>query len=267
MKKKKSVTKKSPVKAAFATSLLVSMAFFSLLTALNLDQISCYFGINPCVTGSPRNPAQRNWNNPGAVDNSAATQPFTDYIADTIFIGDSRTNGLKGYRYVKPENVYAVDGLNHQDARYDRFINLGTGRLLTITEAVAITQPARMIVSFGINGISFMGEQTFMNEYAAFIDELKAASPNSLIAIQSILPVSHNYELNRPQITNEKIDLYNSLLKELAQQKDCRFWDTSSLFKDGYNCLSYEYDCGDGLHFNTRAYEALLIYLDQHRIL
>ncbi len=263
---KKNNTKRSPIKTAFATSLIVSMAFFSLLTALNLDKISCYFGINPCVTGAPRNPAQRNWNNPGAVDNSAATQPFSDYIDNTVFIGDSRTNGLKGYRFVKPKNVYAVDGLNHQDARYDRFINLGTGNLLTITEAVAKTKPARMIVSFGINGIAFMGEQSFMDEYAALIDELKAASPNSLIAIQSILPVSHNYELNKPQITNEKIDLYNSLLKELAQQKGCRYWDTSSLFKDEYNCLKYKYDCGDGLHFTTRAYEELLIYLDQHRI-
>lgn len=259
-------SKKSPVKKAFATSFIVSLALFSALVALNLDVISCYFGINPCVTDSPfKNPAQGKWNNGGIADHPAKTQPFEQYINNTVFIGDSRTNGLKSFHLVSPRNVYAIDGASHQSARTERFINFGTGSSLTIAQAVSIVRPERMIVSFGINGVAFMGEQVFFEQYDAFIDELKAASPQSLIIIQSILPVSHSRQVQDPRMSNNIIDWYNSKLRELAGQKGCRFWDTSGLLKNPLNCLSSEYDSGDGLHFSARAYEVLLENLDQNR--
>lgn len=266
--KKKTKKKKNPVITAFATSLIVSMAFFSAVFALNIEIVSEYFGKNPCVTGVvSRNPAKGSWNNKGDIDNPASTGPFQDYIENTVFIGDSRTYGFITYRFIKQENVFAEIGQSHKGARFEHFIDLGTGSLLTVAQAVGIKKPERMIVSYGINGIAYTGPQTFMNEYEALIDDLRAASPDSLIIIQSILPVSSYYQTYiDSRLTNEKIDSYNALLKQLAEEKDCRYLDTSGVLKDGGNCLSSEYDSGDGLHFNSRVYEVLLQYLDQHRI-
>jgi lysophospholipase L1-like esterase len=261
--------KRRPVLTAFTTSLIVSLAFFTALFALNIDLISDYFGNNPCVTGTPQNPAHGSWNNHVGADNSPWNESFKDYIEDTIFIGDSRTVGLKTYSYVKAENVYALNGQNHQSARSEAFVNLGTGRLLTVAQAIAVTKPKRMVVSYGINGISstFMSHDTFFNQYSLLIDELKAASPNSIIIIQSILPVSNSYEYkSQYKITNDKIDSYNVTLKNLAKDKGCKYLDTSGVLKDGNNCLLSEYDSGDGLHFDSQTYAVLLQYLDQHRI-
>ncbi|MDD2418221.1 MAG: GDSL-type esterase/lipase family protein [Oscillospiraceae bacterium] len=261
--------RRSPIKTAFVTFLIVSLAFFCTLFALNLDVVSSYFGKNPCVSDtSMRNPYQGSWNNKVDANNPALSESFLDYVDDTIFIGDSRTCGLATYRFIKQKNVYAVVGQSHIGARSEHFVNLGTGYLLTVAQAVAIKKPERMIVSYGINGVSFMGEDSFMSEYSALIDELKSASPNSLLIIQSILPVSSYYEIcTDPRLTNHKIDNYNAKLKQLALEKDCRFLDISSLLKDNQNCLSSIYDSGDGLHFNIHAYEVILQYIDQNRII
>lgn len=47
-------------------------------------------------------------------------QTFEEYLADTVFIGDSRTNGLSGYGYVPKSSVFAIDGFNHASARTEK---------------------------------------------------------------------------------------------------------------------------------------------------
>lgn len=193
-------------------------------------------------------------------------QSFEEYIHDTVFIGDSRTNALKVYNLVPEQNVLAKDGENHRSARTEKMITTPSGKTLTIAEAVAEIKPVRMMVSFGINGVSYMNEDDFIEEYAALLDELHQASPNSIIIVQSILPVSKSYEAQKPTMSNQKIDRYNTLLKQLAEQKGFAFLDSSGVLKDKNNSLDAKYDRGDGLHYNKAAYEALLQFYNKNRI-
>jgi len=263
LKAKKQQKNKSTARAAFATAFIVSMAVLAAFFAFNIDLITNYFGSNP--TGISRNPFQWKWNNQN--NNNPSDEIFEEYIKDTVFIGDSRTVGLYQYRYINPENVYAKNGQNHQGARYEKIVDLGTGKLLTVAEAVGVRKPKRVIVSYGVNGVAFMSQNTFMEQYSYFIDDLRNASPASTIIIQSILPVSNYYQKYvDSRLNNDQIDLYNSLLKQLAKEKGCSFLDTAGLFKDSNNSLASEYDIGDGLHLSRAAYEVFLQYLDQHRI-
>ena len=193
-------------------------------------------------------------------------QSFEEYIKETVFIGDSRTNALAVYNLVPKKNVLAKDGENHRSARTEKIITTQSGKTVTIAQAVAELKPVRMMVCFGINGVSFMGEESFIAEYSAFLDELHQASPNSVIIVQSILPVSKSYEAQNPNLTNQKIDRYNLLLKQLSGQKGFAFLDSSEVLKDKNNALDEKYDRGDGLHYNKAAYEALLQFYNKNRI-
>lgn len=193
-------------------------------------------------------------------------QSFEEYIYDTVFIGDSRTNALAVYELVPVKNVLAKDGENHRSARTEKIIAAPSGKAVTIAQAVAEMKPVRMMVSFGINGVSFMDEESFIEEYALFLDELHQASPDSIIIVQSILPVSKSYETQKPTLSNQKIDRYNKLLKQLAEQKGFAFLDSSAVLKDKNNALDQKYDRGDGLHYNKAAYEALLQFYNKNRI-
>lgn len=208
---------------------------------------------------------------PEGPSTSSATRPqstgtLQDFIDETIFVGDSRTNGLAKYGFVDSDRVYAIDGANHSTARTERFIQLKKGgKLLTIADAVGTVKPKYLMVSFGINGVAFMEEDTFFSEYALFLDELKAKTPDSVLIVQSILPVSAAYQQREPRMTNDKIKRYNRKLAQLAEQKGGLYFDTFTLFKDGKGNLSSTYDSGDGLHFNSRAYQAWLDNLDTYR--
>lgn len=189
---------------------------------------------------------------------------FAEFLDQTIFVGDSRTNGMKNFGFLPEENVFAIDGASHQLARTERFIVLeGSSRKLTIAQAVAELKPVRLVVSFGINGVAYMGEETFLSEYSEFLDELKEASPNTSIVVQSILPVSSSYARSDRRMANDIIDGYNAELRLLSNQKGCYFLDTSHVLKNEDGALAAEYDSGDGLHFNKTAYTALFDYLDQ----
>lgn len=188
-----------------------------------------------------------------------------DYLRATVFIGDSRTEGLVRYGLLEQSQVFAEDGMNHKNARVKPVVQY-EGGLLTIAQAVERAQPERMIVDFGINGFSFMSEEEFMEEYEGLIDELHAASPDSAIIIQSIFPVSSLKEQLDPSFANKKLERLNSLLYQLAEEKGCYFLDTAEALTGSDGGLLDEYNAGDGIHLNADAYEVILDYTLTHAL-
>ena len=262
--------KKHPVRTAFFTTLIVCLAVFSTVFALNIHTLLS--GSNPCAPffGNFLNTnasGSGDSENSGGPNAPSSDQSFPEYLNDTIFIGDSRTNGMVNFSFIDRNIAYAIDGVNHQTMRTERFLTMSsTGRKLTAAEAIGVVKPVRIIVSLGINGVAFMGEEKFFSEYAALLDELKESSPDSILVVQSILPVSQALEAENPQLANTIIDAYNRRLKTLTLEKGGRWLDTANLLKNAQGSLNTIYDSGDGLHFNKRAYQALFDYYDQHRI-
>ena len=148
----------------------------------------------------------------------------------------------------------------------ERFLNPdGSGTKRTMVEAAGMLRPARIVVCFGINGIAFMGEENFMRDYAALLDALAAASPDSRLIVQSVLPVSSAFEAKEPRLDNGVIDRYNSRLKELIESRGGLFMDTAGVMKNSDGDLDVAYDSGDGLHYNKKAYEALFDFIEKNR--
>lgn len=188
------------------------------------------------------------------------------YLEDFLFIGDSRINGMRNRGQIADKNAFAVNGLSHSVALKQACISYG-GKKMTVAQAVAARKPAIMLVAFGINGAAYMNRSGFMEDYAELIDKLLAASPDSTLIIQSILPVSAAYVEKDPRLSNDNIDWYNEQLYALAEEKGVYYLNTAEALKDSHNNLDAAYDSGDGLHFNTRAGEAILEYILTHPII
>lgn len=177
------------------------------------------------------------------------------YLGETVFVGDSRTNGLLTYQLLPPEQIFAIDGSTQKSIRDQEFIQLKpNGEYLTVKEAVEERQPHRILIAFGVNAIPLMSEEEFMDEYDILVDELTEASPDSKIVIQCILPVAWWKHESMPYLTNENIDHFNGLLKDYAEENGYTFFDISDHFKGEDGSLSAEFDAGDGLHFNQSFY-------------
>lgn len=203
-----------------------------------------------------------------AQETLLAETPRADdsYLDDLLFLGDSRTVGMVEMGLIDESNAMAIIGLSHTQALTEEFYDEDDGCYYTIEEKVTYRRPDKIMVSFGVNGVAFMSEDEFMDDYEELIDLLRESSPNSAIIIQSILPVGSIQEENDPHLTNERINHYNILLYDLAKDKGVYFLDSSGCLMDENGYLSSEYDSGDGLHFNKEADEVLMDYILTHAV-
>lgn len=142
-------------------------------------------------------------------------------------------------------------------------INLpGTDRYVTIAEAAAELKPEILIITLGTDyGVSYLVETDFKAYYTKLVRAIQEASPNTVILLQSIFPVTAGCKV----LSNEKIDRANGWVKAVAAENNCRYLDTQSVLKDENNCLRDSLCISeDGIHLNTEAYRLILSYIRTH---
>lgn len=192
-----------------------------------------------------------------------------EYIDNIIFLGDSTTHGLKSYKMLKDERdtkqVWTpVNGtLTLSQASIVKILYPDTDEEILIIEAVKNKKPSIMIITLGVNGISFMKEDYFKNEYIKLINSIKDESPNTLIILQSIFPVARSYA-NQDSINNEKITAANQWIIDIAAETGVKYLNTNSVLTDEEGYLPEEYQNGDGIHFNETAFNIELDYIRTH---
>ncbi|MEG0895128.1 MAG: SGNH/GDSL hydrolase family protein [Oscillospiraceae bacterium] len=189
-----------------------------------------------------------------------------NYLDSLVFIGDSRTIGLKAFANLSDDNVFAEDGLNHEAALTKEIVPIQEFKNVTIVDAVKLRAPDIMVVSLGINGAVWLSVDNFMEGYSEFIKEMESASPSSVIVISAITPVAMFYENKEDGVSNEKIDEINLALYEYAKNNGYYYLALDENLKDENNDLPDEYHNGDGLHYNKKAYEVIVDYLNTHQI-
>lgn len=193
-----------------------------------------------------------------------------EYIDKIIFVGDSTTYGLKAYAMLNggksTKQVWTpasgTYSLNQMVTTY-KIVYPQTGEELTVADAAARAKPEYMVVTLGVNyGVPYCGETEFKKYYRMLLDAITAASPSTKLILQSIYPVATNNELK--DITNEKIDLANSWIADLALEYGLKYLHTNPTLKDTDGYLFYSYQNGDGLHLKENGFEAVLKFIRTH---
>jgi Lysophospholipase L1 and related esterases len=193
-----------------------------------------------------------------------------EYIDTIMFFGDSTTYGLKPYAMLAggrdTMQVWApISGtLSLDKASMAKIYYPETGEEITVKEAMQAKKPAILIITLGVNGISYMDEDTFKTYYKKLVEEMKAASPSTKIILQSIFPVSTLWE-QTDSINNDKIDAANVWVLQIAKDCGVKYLQTATALKDdtGFLPISYQ-NSGDGMHLNTAGFTALLQYIKTH---
>ena len=223
----------------------------------NLSAPPNYFINAPAPSGSVSWPAQ------GTV--LAQTDRASDsYLDETVWVGDSRIVGMALNNMIKESNAFAETGLSHDNINAVSCVEIN-GRNYTIPQAVGIRKPKRMVIAFGINGIAWMSIDDFMESYTQMVETLQRRSPDSVIILQAILPVSSTYERNEPRVTNRKIDQYNQRIKQLAEEMGLYYLEADTALKNTDGSLYSAYNNGDGLHYNKAGAQAIVDYFMTHQ--
>ena len=133
----------------------------------------------------------------------------------------------------------------------------------TIPEAVALHKPKMILITVGINGVALWDEAKFKGEYAHLIDEIREASPDTEILLQSILPIAPSYA-HWGMITNASITAANAWILEVAEECGLHYLDTFSVLVGDDGNIRPELVRNDGLHANDEGLRLALEYIRTH---
>lgn len=194
-----------------------------------------------------------------------------EYLDRIVFLGDSTTYGIGvyyGYGYTDlcpPDQVWtpASGTLTLSYYSIATIVYPETGEELTISDATERAKPDIMVITLGVNGISFMDEEWFIRDYTALVENIQAASPDTKIILNSIYPVAASYKYQK-DINNDKIRAANTWIEQIAENTGSRFLNSyeSLVGSDGY--LPESMQNGDGLHLTGEAFGIVMNYLRTH---
>lgn len=202
-----------------------------------------------------------------AVPQSAAVDD--SYFDDAIFVGDSRTDGLKMYSGLPVSRFWSEVGLTVTKCFQDRFVVLD-GQYLTVGEALERANYSKVYIMLGMNELGWVSEGTYADEYARIIDTIQSTHPDAEIYVQSIIPVSKwldgNPEANRGYNTMANvIRLQKALVNMVKGKTGVNYVNVAECMEDAEGYL-FSDSTEDGLHLNAEYCRTWMQYLRTHTV-
>lgn len=186
-------------------------------------------------------------NSVNAYNNSTWTTVDASYLQDAILVGNSRMKGFVLYSGIPNLQAVVTVGWRVADYATRKKISIN-GKKYTGPEAVRLFSFRKAYLNFGLNDLTDK-ESSFVANYKAIIEDLKAVNPNVIIYINSILPVNPSAKRKYPKVTQSRIDTYNADLRQLAVDEGCVYLDTASVFMDDSGHMA-DGLTSDGVHVN-----------------
>lgn len=189
----------------------------------------------------------------------------TDYLNDTLFLGDSNTVRLYNNGLISLQQFCAKEGIGTQVALSEGIVTFKKDpNHYTIPQAVAMMKPRRVVMTFGTNDTG-MEVPDFIAHYTALIQAIQQSYPYTDIIVNTVPPVPADHS-NYPHMDQARIDDFNMALLDLCEQLGVRFLNSAEALKgsDGYGIADY-YTSGD-IHLKSAGLKAVLNYLRTHAL-
>lgn len=189
----------------------------------------------------------------------------TDYLNDTLFLGDSNTVRLYNNGLISLQQFCAKEGIGTQVALSEGIVTFKKdSNHYTIPQAVAMMKPRRVVMTFGTNDTG-MEVSDFIAHYTALIQAIQQSYPYTDIIVNTVPPVPADHS-NYPHMDQAKIDDFNMALLDMCEQLGVRFLNSAEALKgsDGYGVADY-YTSGD-IHLKSAGLKAVLNYLRTHAL-
>ena len=205
------------------------------------------------------------------IDNTSAAlltetaDAGTDYLNDTLFLGDSNTVRLYNNGLISLQQFCAKEGIGTQVALSEGIVTFKKdSNHYTIPQAVAMMKPRRVVMTFGTNDTG-MEVPDFIAHYTALIQAIQQSYPYTDIIVNTVPPVPADHS-NYPHMDQARIDDFNMALLALCEQLGVRFLNSAEALKgsDGYGIADY-YTSGD-IHLKSAGLKAVLNYLRTHAL-
>lgn len=181
---------------------------------------------------------------PEGVPEETAEQPllFTadiTYFDDALFIGDSRTVGLKEYGGLGNAEVLADSGMSVYKV-FQKTFPLRSGEKMRLEELLESRQFGKIYIMLGINELGYDFEAT-VKRYGRMVERIQELQPDAVLFLEANLHISRKKSETSDIYNNQNIDRFNQAVEALADGEQRFYLDVNELFDDEGGNLADEY--------------------------
>lgn len=179
-------------------------------------------------------------------------QVDASYYENSLFIGDSRIDGLHQYSGWENTTFCYKVGLTVYDA-LTTTVKTGPGIKTTILEELEKRQYENVYVMLGINELGMGVTSTFVEQYQILLDAIREAQPDARIIIMGIMYETTEYSDAEPCYNNDNINAKNAAIARLANGIDTFYLDMNPAVVDETGGLAANLSF-DGVHLKAQSY-------------
>lgn len=184
------------------------------------------------------------------------------YFDDAVFVGDSRTEGLKMYSGLDSSQFFSSVGMDVDKVFTDQVVSLN-GQLLTVAQALEQASYSKVYIMLGMNELGWVYESVFADNYARIIDTIRESHPDATIYVQSILPVSQWKDGSNDIYTNANVVRLQKALVAMCEEKGVNYVNVAEGIQDEQGYLPSE-ATQDGVHLTPEYCQRWMDYLKTH---
>ena len=202
------------------------------------------------------------WGGPVAEREAVAD----DYFADAVFLGDSRTDGLRLYSGLTEGTFLCLTGATVESVFTKAAWKQPDGTQVPLLDALAAQENCgKIYLMLGINELGWAGTDIFRDQSIKLLERLREDHPEAEIYIQAILPVSAAQEAKKSYVNNDRIADYNEVWRELAHELDIPYLEVGEVLTGEDGCLPKNLTY-DGVHLTPKGCKIWLEYLRTHTL-
>lgn len=174
------------------------------------------------------------------------------FFNNSLFIGDSRVDGLKLYSPISEAHYFCSTGLTEFSLFKEPLVVNNVGNIY-LEYLIGSNKYDKIYFQMGINSLGTKFN-SHVREFSNAINKIHTLSPNSKIYIVSNMHVTNKRSKESEYINNTNIDLFNKAIMQLANNESIFYIDINKFLDDNTGALNEEYT-RDGVHLLPKYYD------------
>ena len=202
----------------------------------------------PETTAPPATEPPKSTKYPGHDFSGGVSDSWYD---DVLFIGDSRTVGLRDYARSGNADYFCTVGMSVFNYS-DRTASDNDFSKQTLESLLSNRTYGKIFISLGINECGY-STSSLIKAYTKLVNRVRELQPNAKIILQGIITVTEKYANGKDYFSPKHINSINDKIKGLSNGSTTFYIDANPYFTDSRGYL-YTDITGDGCHFSGKYY-------------
>ena len=183
------------------------------------------------------------------------------YFDKVLFVGDSRTEGLKMYGRLGSADYFANAGMSVFNL-FDKVVADQNFTAQSLRQLLGSREYETIYLMLGINEVGYP-HSSLEKQYTSVVGQIRELAPNAVLVLQGNLGVTRSKAEKQAYFSPESVSALNGLIAALADGKTVFYLPPADIFSDEEGYLKSDVT-GDGVHPYAAEYQNWAAWLKDH---